>query len=145
MTHDTETRSPRHSSFPLSYHPEIFIPYPWREPYVANDPTDQNFTGKNQLADQLRSICEPANTVMPGCRTPVRSKGKRQTGAVSSGERSIEMQIYIYKTRMGTAATHDWLKPPSHHICRCGGPHWPGLQGRTESGSSPLSDELSSS
>jgi hypothetical protein len=95
MTHDAGAKSPARSSFPLSCHPQKPRVYPPRELRLTNNTSDRKANGEIRFQTCWRSTCGEADAGMPGCRTPIRSKGKQRVGAVFCGIRSIETQTAV--------------------------------------------------
>jgi hypothetical protein len=95
MTHDAGAKSPARSSFPLSCHPQKLRAYSLREPRLTNNTSDQKANEEIQFLTCWTSTCGEADAGMPGCRTPIRSKGKQQIGAVFYRIRSIETQTAV--------------------------------------------------
>jgi hypothetical protein len=87
------------SSFPLSCHPQKLRAYSLREPRLTNNTSDQKANEEIQFLTCWTSTCGEADAGMPGCRTPIRSKGKQQIGAVFYRIRSIETQTGVIKDR----------------------------------------------
>ena len=62
---------------------------------VDDDPADRESNERTEIPTCLRTSCESANAAMPGCRAPMRSRGKRWFGAVFCSKRSIETQTAV--------------------------------------------------
>ena len=111
ITHGAGARSPARSTFPLSCHPQKPRAYPPCAPRLTNNTSDRKANGEIRFLACWRSTCGEAVAGMPGCRTPIRSKGKQRVGAVSCGIRSIETQIAVNQTyrkyvRVSYSKTH---------------------------------------
>jgi hypothetical protein len=100
MTHDAGAKSPARRSFPLSCHPQKLRAYPLREPRLTNNTSDQKANEEIQFLTCWRSTCGEADAGMPGCRTPIRSKGKQRVGAGFYRIRSIETQTAVTPARI---------------------------------------------
>ena len=85
-------RSPGQNLSPLSDRSRKPTKYPWHELGVADDPADRKPNGKTGFPAYLRPTSEPVDAPMPGCRTPIRSKGKQQNRSSILRKRSIEMK-----------------------------------------------------
>ena len=117
MTHGAGGRSPARSTFPLSCHPQKPRAYPPREPRPTNNTSYRKANGEIRFLACWRSMCGGADAGMPGCRTPIRSKGKQRVGAVSCGIRSIETQTAVRVNLVGYVngdCNVSWSSPASH-------------------------------
>jgi len=69
---------------PLSDHLRKSTTYSWHGSGVVDGPIDRELNRRIELPPYLRSMSNKlADIPMPGCRTPLPSKGKQKVGAVS--------------------------------------------------------------
>jgi len=62
---------------------------------ISDNPADRKSGGETRPLTRRTHWTSRAGAGVPGCRTPIRSKGKQRFGAVSCRKRSIETQTAV--------------------------------------------------
>ena len=76
--------------------------YPRHELEVVDDPADRKPNGRTEFPAYLQPMNQPADAPMPGCRTPIPSKGIQRIGALFCKKRSIETRTAVTVTEHRT-------------------------------------------